>query len=82
MNYPNYGAALRRARLEAGVSQAQLARDLGVSRAMVRYLERGERNPEQYAVRLEVLLRWPLWSCQGVALIDDYHKHLASQWGE
>lgn len=54
---PNLGTLLRRLRREKRISQAQLARDAGVSQAVVSYYERGMNAPSpQVAERIEAAL--------------------------
>lgn len=57
---PNLGTLLRRVRRDRGVSQAQLARDIGVSQAAVSYYERGMNAPSpQVLKRIEAVLGLP-----------------------
>ena len=61
------GANVRRLRLAAGLSQAALSERMGVDRAYVSGLERGERNPT-------IVTLWHTAEALGVkirALFDD-----------
>ncbi len=41
----NFGAQVKKLRLEAGLSQEYFAEKLGIHRTYVSFIERGERNP-------------------------------------
>jgi len=57
---PNLGTLLRRLRRERGLSQAQLAREAGVSQAVVSYYERGMNAPSPKVLeRIEAALGLP-----------------------
>jgi transcriptional regulator with XRE-family HTH domain len=61
------GQSVRKLRLAAGISQAQLAERMGVDRAYVSGLEQGQRNPT-------VVTLWHLARALGVrmgALFDE-----------
>lgn len=62
-DYAELGAALRRLRETAGLTQAQLAERVGVRSQFVSAVERGERGP-----RWDTLRRW-LAAC-GATLRD------------
>jgi transcriptional regulator with XRE-family HTH domain len=57
----DFGAAIRRYRLERGLSQEQLAARAGLDRTYVGGIERGERNPSlKNIARIAAALRVPI----------------------
>ncbi len=52
----NYGASLRRARVQAGLSQAQLAEKVGVDRAHVARIETGSIRLPNESLREKIAL--------------------------
>ena len=61
------GENVRRLRLASGVSQAKLAERMGVDRAYISGLEKGERNPTVVTV-------WHLSKALGVAMRDFFDE--------
>lgn len=62
-----FGEAVRRARLDAGLSQEALAAEAGLHRTYVGGIERGERNPAlANIVRLAIAL-----NTSAAALLED-----------
>lgn len=56
-----FGKKLAMVRTEKGITQEQLAFDIGVDRTYISYIERGKRNPSLYLMwRLAHLLQVPL----------------------
>ena len=56
-----FGERLKQAREAAGMSQAEVARALGLSQPAYSYIENGEKNPSlPVAKRLAVVLRTSL----------------------
>lgn len=52
-----FGERLKKAREAAGMSQAEVARELGLSQPAYSYIENGEKNPSlPVAKRLSVVL--------------------------
>ncbi|WP_158558027.1 helix-turn-helix domain-containing protein [Spongiactinospora gelatinilytica] len=71
-----FGAALRQHRIEAGLTQVQLADVIGYSKSRIGNVERGDENPTRQLVELceralgldgELLAHWPAVSGKGVA---------------
>ncbi|MFI0417191.1 Scr1 family TA system antitoxin-like transcriptional regulator [Spongiactinospora sp. 9N601] len=71
-----FGAALRQYRIEAGLTQVQLADVVGYSKSRIGNVERGDENPTRQLVELcekalgldgELLAHWPAVSGKGVA---------------
>ncbi len=67
---PRYESTLKEHRLEAGLSQEALARQLGVTRQTVVNIERGVSEPR-------VLLALAIAGVLGVAVSDLFRKLLA-----
>ena len=70
-NAKDFGRAVRVARKEAGLSQAQLAQRCGCSQRFVSELERGKPTAElERALRLLVELGVPIAAGSGNAVVD------------
>jgi len=61
------GENVRRLRLASGISQAKLAERMGVDRAYISGLEKGERNPTVVSV-------WHLSKALGVPMRDFFDE--------
>lgn len=66
------GENLRRLRLAAGVTQAELAARMGVDRAYISGLEKGDRNPT-------VVTLWHLSKALGVAMKSFFEEKRQSR---
>lgn len=69
------GEAIREAREELGLSQAQLARERGKAQAWLSYIEAGKREP--CLGDLDYLL----WRCQLVMPLDEYDRPQQAEEG-
>jgi transcriptional regulator with XRE-family HTH domain len=69
------GANVRRRRLEADLTQARVAEIMGVDRAYISALERGERNPT-------VLSLWQVSEALGVHIASFFDEAVISGDGQ
>ena len=81
----NFGQRLHRLRQEKGLSQTQLAKELGFSQAAIGYWERGEKAPSMDAVNIiagffHVSINWLYGIEEPDATESEFRK--ACQWLE